>query len=354
MKKVLDVTKEVDLGLVVGSQGPPGPTGPKGDQGPKGDPGQIVPATGETLGGVKAWNKDGAFLGVPVEIDPETSFVYTALNVGEITDEEAGDYSVEVKQNKTDKKLYVKNNGGSEESFTEEAADAKYLKLNPNINIPIPGNVSEAYGDNELKNVGNRILAWGRSVNKVTSIASLVISEAGYSGFRWAAYDKNGEYLDEEKFLVSFIPNDDGSVELNLLCKSYDLWKKAFKNRFNVVYEEDVQSLKSQLYPINIVVPFYDNEDHSNWLGFKWQRVAEGRTLVGISQGDSDFGEIGKQLGEKTHVLTESEVPPLRSGSLWATSGGSNDRVEGYNGNASQGHNNIQPSEVVAYWRRVS
>lgn len=75
-------------------------------KGAKGDPGQNIPATGETLGGIKARNTDGTYSGVPVEIDTETSFTYAALNVPQMTDSDTG-YTQEVKQNATDKKLYV-------------------------------------------------------------------------------------------------------------------------------------------------------------------------------------------------------------------------------------------------------
>ena len=82
------------------------PRGEKGADGAKGEPGQNVPATSNDLGGIKAWNTDGTYKGVPVEIDPKTSFTYAALNVPQMTDSDTG-YTQEVKQNDTDKKLYV-------------------------------------------------------------------------------------------------------------------------------------------------------------------------------------------------------------------------------------------------------
>lgn len=80
--------------------------------------------------------------------------------------------------------------------------------------------------------------------------------------------------------------------------------------------------------------------------------VFVGRVPVGIDAGDADFNTIGKQLGEKTHTLTPSEVPTLNTDRkpIGANSGTSH--VESY-GNNGQPHNNIQPSEVVAYWKRT-
>lgn len=105
-------------------------------------------------------------------------------------------------------------------------------------------------------------------------------------------------------------------------------------------------------FPIGRVVTFYDDEDHSNWLGFTWVRCLQNRFPVGYGPGDGDFGTIGKTGGERTHALTDSEVPPLRSRDLLASSGGSNGRVEGYNGNGGP-HNNLPPYEVISYWRRT-
>ena len=110
----------------------------------------------------------------------------------------------------------------------------------------------------------------------------------------------------------------------------------------------------NDVYPVNSVKIWYDNEDHSNFLGSQWQRCAEGRAAVGIAQGDADFGTIGKQLGEKTHSLTTAEAPPIGSGDYLITSGITERYINGYNGSNGQPHNNIQPSEVMAFWRRIS
>lgn len=40
-----------------------------------------------------------------------------------------------------------------------------------------------------------------------------------------------------------------------------------------------------------------------------------GRTLVGLSTGDSDFGALGQKTGAKTHTLTAAQLPPLTAAS---------------------------------------
>lgn len=107
-----------------------------------------------------------------------------------------------------------------------------------------------------------------------------------------------------------------------------------------------------KVFPVNRVVIFYDNLDHSDYLGLKWERCLVRRVPVGIDSNDADFNTIGKQIGEKTHALTPSEAPTLNTDSKPIGVASSTNHVESY-GNNGQPHNNIQPSEVVAYWRRI-
>jgi len=138
------------------------------------------------------------------------------------------------------------------------------------------------------------------------------------------------------------------------------------------------------LFPVGKVEIFFDNDDHSNYLGFTWERIAQGRTLVGIDSTDTAFDTIGETGGAKTHTLTENEMPAHNHGEYlndnygnrmpYALSYGGGVEVEtgyyvstGYvslatnnrnvvtaGAGGSQPHNNLQPYIVVAYWKRVS
>ena len=150
---------------------------------------------------------------------------------------------------------------------------------------------------------------------------------------------------------------------------------KEFKDYPNTETPIDAKNLNfnfkevfNLIFPIGKVEVFFDNEDHSNYMGFTWERTAVGKVLVGYDPSDTDFNAIGKTGGEKEHTLTIDEMPShnhnayLSGGSLASAAG----RLlfetaagqEFYNSIKSTGgdkpHNNLQPYEVVAYWKRIS
>lgn len=123
-------------------------------------------------------------------------------------------------------------------------------------------------------------------------------------------------------------------------------------------------------FPIGKIEMFYDAEDHSNYMGFTWERTAVGKVLVGIDSTDTDFNTIGKTGGEKTHTLTLQEMPShyhdVKYGSsspLGLNSGATGYKLNYENGGTQQiyaasvggnkAHNNLQPYQVVAFWKRV-
>lgn len=136
--------------------------------------------------------------------------------------------------------------------------------------------------------------------------------------------------------------------------------------------EDGIADLYNAIFPVGQIVIKGDNEDYSNWLGFTWERTAVGKVLVGIDSSDTDFNTIGKTGGEKTHTLTIDEMPShthnLKTGArtnAWtepnyaisyqyqaASTANSSEGIENTGGN--QPHNNLQPYQVVAYWKRIA
>ena len=135
--------------------------------------------------------------------------------------------------------------------------------------------------------------------------------------------------------------------------------------------EDGIADLYNAIFPVGQIVIKGDNEDYSNWLGFTWERTAVGKVLVGIDSTDIDFNTIGKTGGEKTHTLSVPEMPRHAhyiASNLTNNPIGGIDRTIMYGvpesveptnyssestGN-NQPHNNLQPYQVVAYWKRTA
>ena len=136
--------------------------------------------------------------------------------------------------------------------------------------------------------------------------------------------------------------------------------------------EEGIADLYNAIFPVGQIVIKGDNEDYSNWLGFTWERTAVGKVLVGIDRTDTDFNTIGRTSGEKKVTLAVAQMPKhthnLKTGArtnAWtepnyaisyqyqaASTANSSEGIEITCGN--QPHNNLQPYQVVAYWKKIA
>lgn len=133
------------------------------------------------------------------------------------------------------------------------------------------------------------------------------------------------------------------------------------------VSSSSVNEIYNVIYPIGRGFIDFTNTDYSNWLGFTWERELVGLTPIGYKSGDSDFGTIGKTLGSKTSTIKTENLPgtvTIRanrvnaygnqnwSGPLNGWGNYQNDR--GDNVKTDEPINIVQPSKVVAYWKRVA
>ena len=124
-----------------------------------------------------------------------------------------------------------------------------------------------------------------------------------------------------------------------------------------------INDLLNTIFPVGKTEIFYDNNDHSNYLGFTWERTAVGKTIVGIDTTQTEFDTIGETGGEKTHTLTVQEMPKHSHGIFYTDTGGygsvarvnaSGSQTPTTETGGSQAHNNLQPYEVFAIWRRTA
>lgn len=124
--------------------------------------------------------------------------------------------------------------------------------------------------------------------------------------------------------------------------------------------------LLSEAFPINKVEVFFDAEDHSNFLGFQWEMVSQGKMPIGLNTSDTDFNLIGKTGGEKEVTLTIAQIPPHSHELYCSGTGGNSSSLQRVTNNGvwdanktkstggGQPHNNMPPYIVMAFWRRVA
>lgn len=133
------------------------------------------------------------------------------------------------------------------------------------------------------------------------------------------------------------------------------------------------------VYPIGSVLTSIDPNFNPNtqYEGQTWVRFANGRTLIGVDEDDSDFISAEMEMGEKAHTLTVDEMPSHQHRSASSVNGEIGDYFGGSSANygikdgsstpasaiyvinssytgGSEAHNNIQPSITVFFWKRTA
>ena len=139
------------------------------------------------------------------------------------------------------------------------------------------------------------------------------------------------------------------------------------------IYNAILESKKS-LYPVGSLYFNATKEANpSQLLGFgTWERIAQGKTLIGVDTTDADFNAAGKTGGSKTHTMTVNELVPhvhgqvVTTGSGGGISGRSDYKEDGTSMNAyPQGCNtdsagggqpfSILPPYITVYiWKRTA
>jgi len=64
-----------------------------------------------------------------------------------------------------------------------------------------------------------------------------------------------------------------------------------------------------QAYPVGAVYTSVVSTSPATLFGGTWASFAEGKMLVGLDSGDTDFNTVEETGGSKTHTLTENEMP---------------------------------------------
>ena len=72
------------------------------------------------------------------------------------------------------------------------------------------------------------------------------------------------------------------------------------------------------LYPIGSIYMSIQDTNPSVFFGGTWERIAKGKTLVGVDENDTDFNTSSKTGGEKVHTLTVNEIPSHNHNIGWS------------------------------------
>lgn len=121
-----------------------------------------------------------------------------------------------------------------------------------------------------------------------------------------------------------------------------------------------LQSLLDYIYPVGSIYMSYSHNSPASMFGGTWVRI-ENAFLWGCDAS----GTIGTTGGEKTHTLTENEMPSHNHGATytgiagtknyaWYTTAGDKVGYVATNVGGGAAHNNMPPYVQVAIWRRTA
>ena len=240
-------------------------------------------------------------------------------------------------------------------------------------------------GDKELSFNGK--VPVGDSYVKIKSNGDVAINITDGEFYAVKDYDEIGASIGTSE--------DTALLREELAKKIAELEKKVNSNTTNIEnntlsinnskqeLESKINSNFDKIYPVGSIYISTSSTNPSTIYGGTWERYGQGKTLVGLNEGEPEFNTINKTGGEKTHTLTINEMPSHNHNLgghtfLWGENVGtvniknanaeagatSQNRLYTYqnqygwantlvNG-GSQPHNNLQPYITVYMWKRTS
>jgi len=125
-----------------------------------------------------------------------------------------------------------------------------------------------------------------------------------------------------------------------------------------------------EAFPVGSVFIAVVNTDPSDLLGYgTWSQIAGGRFLVGQTGADADFDTAEETGGEKTHTLSEAEMPAhthienaptsanggaVRFATDTNASGNTDSTLDTGSAGSGTAHNNLPPYFVCYFWKRTA
>ena len=137
-----------------------------------------------------------------------------------------------------------------------------------------------------------------------------------------------------------------------------------------------LQLMTTVPYPIGAIYLSVDSTNPTKLFGGTWEQIAQGRTLVGVDDSQTEFNTVKKTGGEKKHQLKIEEMPS-HNHLLCGSPADSADWIDGvqrvkydvnkktasntytlaqpvFNTGGSQAHNNLQPYYTCYIWLRIA
>ena len=247
-----------------------------------------------------------------------------------------------------------------------------YVKIKSNGDIAINITDGEFYATKDYDEVGTSIgtseesaLLREELIKKINELEKKV--------------DSNTTSIENNKTeLISKIENNTTNINKNIT--SINDTKTSILNLTN---KENSNNVFLKTYPVGSIYISTSSTNPSAIYGGTWERYGQGKTLVGLNESETEFSEVNKMGGEKTHTLSEMEMPAHNHKFYYSTDGlntwtyagagkdgsytsdsylGFSNSVSAFdsynvmigNTGGSQPHNNLQPYITVYMWKRVS
>lgn len=132
----------------------------------------------------------------------------------------------------------------------------------------------------------------------------------------------------------------------------------------------NISVITDLIYPIGSLYMSVNNVNPSTLFGGTWESWGEGKTIVGVDTSQTEFNEVEKTGGEKTHKLTIDEMPShnhqygdyygISPSSTTGASSVAYNNVTAYPGGSTlsaggdNSHNNLQPYITCYMWKRTA
>ena len=242
-------------------------------------------------------------------------------------------------------------------------------------------------GDKELSFNGK--VPVGDSYVKIKANGDVAINITDGEFYAVKDYDEIGASIgtsEDTALLREELAKKIAELEKIVIDNKNELDNKIENNKtsiLNLTNKENSNNVFLKTYPVGSIYISASSTNPSTIYGGTWERYGQGKTLVGLNEGEPEFNTINKTGGEKTHTLTINEMPSHNHNLgghtfLWgenvgtvniknanaeagATSqnslytyqnqyGWANTLVNG----GSQPHNNLQPYITVYMWKRTS